>query len=470
MQPLVQQVCAMPQGKLQTLLPPSGNIEPNFHRIWLAKSQLAGYGSLPFSALERLQLRMPYRVAEQRFSTTVGQERCNFFTPLLQMGHAGEDTISLPTAMLACARLGGAPVPGAPTAQVAHGDTNCTSYIRLFPRVHTDPDPFHRDKPLAVAGDGRLALSRQICAQYQGFMLVTSLLAPCLFMKDDAMAGSWESNLVLPLGAAGLFADDVALPRAVGSCMRLPPSAIISVRHGGASVAVRMVSMTTDDGIVHSDRIAAESSLPPTGCQPYSVMWIVDASSVLAGCGRVVVHHRHKGAAGAPKPYRMAWLWGGGAAASEEEARVLAHVLRSAHIAERVEATPDWQERNQPRDRYPEPLALSSTHNVGSQRWSLEAHLAGGGLKLAVQRTDVYLPWKNAPIYKEPQSGPLHQCPYFSSDVSRTVNDQAQLQWAQGEDSFRARKYEHDQIFEPHRQGKCKVFAQQPVMERAGQA
>ena len=88
-----------------------------------------------------------------------------------------------------------------------------------------------------------------------------------------------------------------------------------------------------------------------------------------------------------------------------------------------VAASADWSERDQPRSTYPAPHPACSIHTMGSVSWKVEAHVAAGALKLAVGRTDVYQPWGHDPVYKQPQSGPMHAPPYYFKDVSRTVND-----------------------------------------------
>lgn len=471
LRPFVQSVCKG-QESLPVILPPSGNIDPDYHRIWLAKSQLAGFGRLPVGPLTRITLGMPYRVMEQRFSTVVGQERMNFITPLYQIGHAGEDTVSLPTAVFACARFGGAPVPNTPLAMVNHGQTNCTSFVRLFSRIGVDSDPFHRDSPLGVAGDAKQALSRQITTQYQGWMLVTSMLAGSACMPESELKGSWQSNLVLPLNCEGIFADDFALPRAVGTRVRLPPTAIFTVRHVGACIGVRLGPFTCDDHIPHSDKIEPISEVEAgieVGRNAWSVTWVVDASSVLTGCGRVVVHHRHKNEAAPvpPKPFRCSWLWGSGHTATDAEHRSLASLLRQSQLDESFTATPDWSPDNQPLKTYPAPHPACSSHEMGSQTWSIDAYLPSGKLKLSVRRKDVYQPHGHAPAYKLPPQGPMHASPYYIKDIQRRVNDDPILDWSEGEDSYRVRSYAAEQLFEPHRSGACNQVVKQPVAEHA---
>jgi len=259
------------------------------------------------------------------------------------------------------------------------------------------------------------------------------------------------------------------LPRAVGTRLRLYPHGIFTARHGGAMVAMRLASFTKEDDITHSDAVAPVSEAEGAAV---SVEWIVDESSASCGCGRVVVHHRRKQDASGPaqppvKPYRVLWLWGSGVTSNEGETRALQTVLRSAHMSERVEVSAGWKEREQLADSYPPPFPASSTDEVGEQRWLAEAFLASGALKLSIARTDVYHPWSHAPAYREPESGPMHVKPYHYRDVARTVNGQPVLRWAEGEDAYRVRGLQPQQLFEPHRPGGCtQVFTDLPVSER----
>ena len=76
--------------------PSSGTYVVVIERLLATSWQSAGHLYAPLDIMRNVILESPYRTIEQRFSAVPGQERYNFMTPYLQMGHSGEDFLSEP--------------------------------------------------------------------------------------------------------------------------------------------------------------------------------------------------------------------------------------------------------------------------------------------------------------------------------------------------------------------------------------
>jgi len=419
------------------LLPPRyDDLVHSFARNFYAAAQLSGEGMLPQQLLQDLVIKSPNRINEQRFSTVSGQERYNFVTPSYTMGHCGENLSLLAiTCPLACRISGGKPpTPNAPLMIAYNGASPASSYIRLL--AETNGNPFVRtgNKPLAPAADNIARLVRSVVSQYQGFMLVTHLFAPTpATTSTELTTAAWSSNLMLPLAVDKLMlSNGTVLPLVSGTKVTIPADHMVfTVQHGNAAIVVRIASFDRSDDV--------------------AVVWQVDDASISCGVGRVTITHRAAGTGTPLKPFKVVWLFGSGTFASQSELTALrdiiyyAPVLQTTAVAEGV-----WDERNQPANgSYPTGSPAAPIGEVGSRRWTVNATI--GQLRLGVDRTDVYLPWRQSPMYSLPRKSPLHAAPYFSRNVTRSVNGRKILEWVAGEDPYRTLRVADNEVFAPHR-------------------
>lgn len=244
----------------------------------------AGHLYAPLDLLRNDAQLAPYRTLEQRLSAVSGHERSNFISPYLQMGFSGEREVHASSGVFACARLAGAAAAGAPTAIDVNGPTYVTPFVRLMTEMCDTP--FFRTWALATAGTGKQVLARQVAVQHQAFMLVTQYLSASRQTSAADLVGPWNTDLILPLSVDEIWCDSVRLPIAAGSAYTIPPDAIITVRHRGASVAVRLLRGETSPNITAATSAAAYSGPismdPGVGMQPYTLMWQVDAQRSVA--------------------------------------------------------------------------------------------------------------------------------------------------------------------------------------------
>jgi len=414
------------------LLPPNYRERArSIHRNFYAAAQLAGEGILPHKMLEQVILSAPAHVVEQLFSLTSGQERYNFIAPTYTMGHSGESMYNIATSNTLTARISGGrkpvPVPGYKLRAIDE-EIPAVSYVRFIGDVNGTPFARPNGSP---AGNGMGRAMRSVVAQYQGFLLATHLLAP---MSSDSaevlQSAAWNSNLVLPLGVELLTAGNAILPMTVGSKVELTNDQLtFVVRHGNTAIVIRLVS---------SDRTASST-----------VFWQVTPESIACGCGHVVFQHRGTNSGDLVKPFKVVWLMGSGTFDSPTELEALKKLIQDAPVQQTLDASGVWDETNQPPASYPVGSPAAPIGEVGARRWSVNATIAG--LNLGVSRTDVYLPWGNSPVYAAPVKGPLYAPPYYSRNVSRTVQNREILQWRVDEDPFRLLPIQEAKIFAPHR-------------------
>ena len=355
---------------------------------------------------------------------------------------------SVPTSVYATARLSGQVAAGTPVEVDIGGTTFLTPYVRLMAELNDDP--FFRDWSLGVAGNSQQSLCRQVASQWQGFMVLTQFLSPTSRMLATDNLAPWNTNLILPLSVDALYANNVRLPIAVGTAYMIPRDAIITVRHQNASIVIRLLrgERNSASGILDATTVAAytrttPSLLPGVGLQPYSLMWIVDASSTAVGCGRLVLHHKHRGVSSL-ESYRSAWAWLGGRTSTDAQMVALRTALRTATVRESF-ANSNWNPASQSvADTYCPTCARS----VSS--WSL--HVVVAGVDVGVERDDVYQPWRNHPVYQLPQSGPMFLPPFQVENIRRSAGGRQLLTWAAGEKPFRYQAHAESTIFAPQLQ------------------
>jgi hypothetical protein len=414
------------------LLPPNYRERArSFARNFYAAAQLSGEGILPHKMYESIILSAPSHVVEARFSLVSGQERYNFITPNYTMGHSGESLWNQATTNSLVARISGGrtpiPLPGY-VVRGMEGNVSATSYIRLM--GETNGTPFARPNG-SPAGNNLAHNMRPVVTQYQGFLLATHLFAPTREDSQEVLQSApWNSNLVLPLGVEMLTAGSTVLPMTVGSRVELAANQLLfTVRHGNSVIVIRLVS---------ADRTASSA-----------VFWQVTPESLACGCGHVVIQHRARNAGNALKSFKVVWLMGSGTFSSHVELETLKQLIQDAPVQQTIDTTGVWDESNQPANDYPVGSTAAPINEVGARRWTVNASI--GALNLGVERTDVYLPWNNSPMYSLPYKGPLHAQPYFTRNVARTVQNREILQWQNGEDPYRFLPVQDDKIFAPHR-------------------
>ncbi len=297
-----------------------------------------------------------------------------------------------------------------------------------------------------------------------------------------------NTDLIVPLSVdGGIWVDGVQMPITVNSAVAIPLNAIITIRHRGATVGVRLLHSdkyddssaappvvpppvvpppTPPPSVNGTNTTAAPppiATLPPTntiwdatvptplvwssllepgvGKQQYSLTWQVDSDSLHAGVGRFTLHHKNRGDS-AFRSYRTAWLWLGGDTPSTE-AVSLATALRTAVVSETITDAAGWDAANQP-------LSCSGSCAAQRSRWQLSATI--DTVTLAVDRTDVYDAHGNLASYQQPETGAPFLAPFYvdSATLSRTVNGRQMQQWSAGEIPFRINRIQTANVFKPY--------------------
>jgi len=449
---------------------PSDFSAPRFPHAAL---QAAGLHYIPFDAMFNFTVGKQARIAFALTTNQRGQERYNFFSPLgatLSIGWNGEEVYGTGTANVWVARLGGVPVPGSSRAVIKkNAPTQVHAYLRQM--VDNEDEPFFRDGPYGVVSHEIPQLARRITAQHQGFALTTSLVGGRADDKGQYDSAPWSTDLVLPVTIESLWADNTRLPVTAGTVIALPTNTIITARHKGSSFAIRILRAEVSSNIKEASKISVLSSSassstagaysPRKGMQEYTLTWQVDSASLLAGCGRVTIHHKHKGDS-KMRPWRVATLWGSGVTNTDAEMFSLQRTIRHAVIKESLREEGGWDATDQPSFGKPK-RSWDGKSTLGQVVWSLEAQVGPegtdkGGINLKVVRTDVYQPNTNDNAYKH-KTAPLHAAPYYFAAgfdrLAQGVDDFARFFPGMEKDSFqgpsmRSQALGWDAILAPH--------------------
>jgi hypothetical protein len=347
----------------------------------------------------------PYRVIEQRFSDLVGQERYNYVTPNFTIGHCGEDYYENVNNSLVAIRLAGQRNTSTP----APDNTNCVDIIRFMMESI--------DTPFLNTGQNNQLSARLMCAQYQNFLLTTSLACPSNNMTEAyplSFPYCLNTNIMLPLCVDGLWVSngsgpDVALPKTVGTLMAIPPNAVFTIRHLGATAVVRIILATRSSA---SNILDATSviSVPSyvAGNQPYSLMWQVETDGYNLGTGRVVIHHKHP-TDPSMEPYFVSTLMGAMDTPTLDDQQKFTNYMKSVPIVQSVTSNHDGVSENKVSDFSVSATIGTNVLNVTRQ----ETFLLNNG-------------WT-----------PYNERPYKLTKNSRTVNNVPMLQFSETENPFR---------------------------------
>jgi hypothetical protein len=264
----------------------------------------------------------------------------------------------------------------------------------------------------------------------------------------------FQTNLILPLAVDGLFVDARRLPIALNTAVAIPPNAVITVRHKGVTVAIRLLYFETyagsqppiQDAVKVTPLTWSDAAYGPgVGKQQYSLTWIVDADSIHAGNGRLVLHHKHRGDPSLLS-YRSAWAMLGGETAKDLNWLTMITAMKLMTVTNTITNTPAWDPATQTLDHNSQGSSLPRS----ASHWKVTAQL--GPVTLAVERDDVYDANRNNVNYQQPATGAPFLPPFYvdPATLSRTVNGQPMQQWSSTEKSFRVSKIDPANIFRPY--------------------
>lgn len=413
-------LCTVESNRLPRGEPSIWSEENNVLRLLHTAQLCGGVGWLPYDPTVSISLRHPYRIAVSKVTEHLAQARYNFVSPQWTIGFGGEEPGSNGMANTVVARLAGTPNPGTPVAMVKQREpTRVHAFVRLMSDA-TDT-PFHKTSEWADPGHEQNQLSRFVNVQHQGFLLTTALVAG---RPGRATPQSpWNTDILVPLTVDTILADDVPLPRTVGSVVALPPHVILTVRHRQASIVVRilrfdtspyspMLNATSIRTIPYSAKYA-----PGAGLQEYTLQWQVDTPSLILGCGRITLHHKHRDSDTATGAYRVATLWAAAHTASDREMHALQRTVRHARWQETLRLS-NWSPTDQPWSGNPS-RAWDGKSVLGSGDWLTEVTV--GGVQLRVDRRDVYQPNHRDAAYTH-INAPLNLPPYQLTRIERTVD------------------------------------------------
>lgn len=418
-------LCTVESNRLPRGEPSIWSEENNVLRILQTAQLCGGVGWLPFDPAVSISLRHPWRIAVSKVTENLAQARYNFVAPEFTIGFGGEEPGNNGMANSVVARLAGTPNPGTPIAMVKQREpTRAHAFVRLMSDA-TDT-PFHKTSPWADPGHEQNQHSRFLNVQHQGLMLTTALVSG---RPGRATPQSpWNTDILVPLTVDIIMADNVALPRTIGSVVALPPHVLLTVRHRQASIVVRILrfdispnshisNATSIRAIPYSDKYA-----PGAGLQEYTMQWQVDPPSLNLGCGRITLHHKHKGSDTTTGAYRVATLWAAAHTTDDREMHALQRTVRHASWKETLRLT-NWSPTDQPWSSNPS-RAWDGRSVLGWGDWLTEVDV--GGVQLRVDRRDVYQPNHRDAGYSH-INAPLNLPPYQLTRTERT---------AQGVDPF----------------------------------
>ena len=398
----------------------------NLLRFQQGAVQAAGFMYMPYDSLLNISQSSPYRTLKALTTNNRGQERHNFIAPNYQLGFGAEEIYGVELANIIVGRLSGVPKAGTPTAVVRQNEPSQThAYLRQMPE-YTD-NPFYRDgTTYGVVSHDEPILGRFMNSQEKNFMLTTSFIAGQAGNNGADEAYPFNTDIIMPLTVDALYADNYPLPITSGTIIALPPTAILTARHGNATMVVRILHLDTASNIQTATKptVITDTSnryAVSSGLQQYSLTWQVDALSIQAGCGRVTIHHKNKGDQPTVGGYRISTLWGAGDTPSDRDMWALQRTVRHATWTESI--TPQntgsnaWLASDQPWYGKPK-RSWDGSSPLGQCQWSTQV-VVSSTVTLSVSRTDVFQPNTNDKAYQHP-SAPLNAAPfYFAAGFTR---------------------------------------------------
>jgi hypothetical protein len=373
--------------------PPATRVFDTFFGIW----QLGGFGVFPYRDDQAL-FQTGYRTNVQRAGFTAGKDRQHFVSPYYSMGNAGDDAYLAGDNYTLTARLGGRPNPKYPSTPERGGTNTAETFAvgEIRTMLTSQDDPFSASS--GVPGLGNQLTPRQIVAQYQSWMLVTQLAVPGQSGSDKygTFASPLSSDLLLPLAVDEIYVDATPLPRTKGAAMAIPPSALVTLRLGNASIVIRTLALerSATTSLADVSQPTPVTLVPPGSAgYKYGVQWQVDDSSYALGYGKVVF--THKAAADVVnRPYHVAWLWAGGLTRNDAEFAALQKEVGDVVFTSSFATTGKWDYTSNMFDG-----VYHGLDPIGSNTWTIEAEIAGHALR--VRRQDVYQAWSNSAAYEQ---------------------------------------------------------------------
>ena len=389
-------------------------------RFQFAAAQAAGFYYLPFDAFVNISLASPIRTHSALTTSQLQGMRFTFHTPSYALGFGADDAVGHGLTQVHVGRLPGVPVPGSAVAVLKQA---AVTQVHAQCRQMTEcaDDPFWREGTLwGVISHEIPQVGRMIIAQHQGYQLLTSRVSGFTNNQGSDAANPWNTDLLFPVTTDGLYADGTPLPVTEGTVIALPLSTIFLVKHGNSAFAVRILRLETSaaSGIKHATTRTTLSNAaayaPTKGLQEYSVTWVVDASSLLAGSGRVVLHHKHRGDSSSGS-WKVSTLWAGGRTRTMAEAFALQRSLRHAEVTETITPNAAWDPTKQ--SWTSGPAGWNGFADLGEEEWSTEVHI-GASVQLKVRRTDAYNPWAGLAAYQH-DTAPVQMAPYYVKSFDR---------------------------------------------------
>jgi len=418
------------QQEVFYLNPSYTETEHSLPRLLYHLAQLGGEGFLPDQYLEHYTLNVPSRINQLRFTEVKGQERYSFLTPDYVVAHSGENYYALPYENTIVCRLAGGkgPVNNLTMRDITYASP-ASSYLSFILTNKDNPFARPNGEPYGPAGNNLGRLMRTAITQYQGQMLITELIAPTgNSTSEELVSAPWITQVILPLSGDSLEVNGLPLPITPSSLsLEFTEGLIVSARQGTAGVVLRLLYYEELQG------------------DPLTVKWVVDSDSLSCGCGRLSLIHRSAQSSTKITPLRMAWLLSAGSCPDDASFRGLVQRSKEALYSKEETTSGVWDPQNQPHDRYPDNNPSAPTGEVGSLRWISKVVLKG--LTLTVDRTDVYLPWNNSPVYRTPYYAPLYALPYYLKNLSRQVNGEEIMVWDKAE-AYRSSLL--GEVFAPH--------------------
>ncbi len=346
------------------MIPLSAKVQFTF---WVFEYQMrcaGGSGYLPYDYMQ-INIANPIKIVQQRIANVRGQDKYNFITPNFSLGHMGDDQLFTSNSVHICGRIGGL------KNNIKENNKYCLNY--MFMMTESTGEPFINN------GIDQQLTNRLVVSQYLNFMLVTSLVTPSSNQEwkyPETFFKPLNTNLVLPLDADGLYADDIKLPITIGTNIAMPLKTIYTIKHKIGDKWVSMIirlcyfeksnySNITDVDIKKEVLISNDIYK-----QPYSIMWQVDKEGYDLGSGRITIHHKHD-TDSSMKPYYVTWLIGIIDDLDIEEMKIWEKYMRDIKIEQKIDNNMDGMTEGREGN-------LSITVNIGEK-------------KLHIDRKDIFM-------------------------------------------------------------------------------
>lgn len=397
-------------------------------------------GFIPFKTIRELFLEQPNKISISKFCNGSLQDRYNFISPFYQIGNSGLDCWHTPDNVLFNVRL-----PGCPTLPKGCNQSWSTLPMIRFYLTNWNSCMF-QIPPGSVQMTMNNYETRQICAQHQGFSLVTHLIDyPDNFSSTDP----FSTTILLPifLTNGSISCNGMSLPLTLNTSMCLPQNCLITIIQNQTIVGIKILASSYESNVPDCPETIQQntdlSCMTDKTNQPGHIMFQIDKDSYANGLAKLILVHRNplnsEKITQSKAPFRQSYFFGCGRFTDGPSAQKLFWNLKNVKFDQSVLDFTDQRLYGHGGQKGTGKLWTSTVQYGNENAQNLKLQVVRGDFKSKHQ-----LDFRNG-------IGSTFQPPWVSTAVQRLVNGKDVVsQFLQTGPAMKHAKVNFNDVFEPH--------------------